>query len=349
MRRSWLALLILFVSAPAAAQDQYVTGGVRAGGEYDSNANRLEGDAAIPDYLARYFANLGLQARAGDDGVASLDVSHGGKFFAEEAAADTLLTQITLGYRHELTQHFGAWTSFDIKDRTERISIRDYNRGGVSGGLDLVAGDVFARVGAGWRYFAYKPSPEFSSSNIEGTTSVAWRFAQAWRASLGYTIAQRNFDTARLTVDPDDAVGISAVSEQEREDLFHLGRLSFDFRGPVIAQAAYVLAINRSNSFGQGLTRHALELTVTAELFWQLLGSIHVELQRTNYADPVLVDASFIIDEDNRNAVIASVARPFADDWEVEIRYALYLQEFGVGSDYSRQTLLLAVGYFFDS
>lgn len=342
-------MLVLVAATPAVAQDQYVAGGVRAGAEYDTNANRLEGDASVPDFLARYFASLGLQARAGDDGAVSLDVSHGGKFFVDQASADTLLTQLTLGYRHKLAERVGAWTAFDVKDRTERISVRDYNRGGLTGGLDLSVGDVFARAGVGWRYFAYKPSPEFSSSNLEGSLNLSWSFATPWRAGLAYTVARRSFDTARLVVDPGDEVGIVPVADDEREDLFHLGRFSVDYRGPVIAQAAYVLAINRSNSFGQGLTRHSLELTVTSELFWQLLGSLHLELQRTAYADPVLIDASFIIDEDNRNAVVASLARPIAEDWEVEIRYALYLQEFGVGSDYSRQTLLLAVGFLFDS
>ncbi len=344
-----LVLLCCFASANASAQDQYVAGGVRAGAEFDSNANRLEGEQARADFLARYFANVALQGRAGSRGSVTFDVNHGGKFFAEQADADTLLTQVALGYRHRLTSNVGAWTQFDIKDRTERISIRDYNRGGLAGGLDLSIGDVFARAGAGWRYFAYKPSPEFSSSNVEGQASVGWQFAERWQASLGYTFAHRDFDTPRLTVDSSDSTSIASVAAEERSDRFHFGQLSVAFRGPVIAQATYALAINTSNSFGQGLTRHILDLTITSELFWDLLASARLELQRTSYADPVLIDASFIIDEDNRNAIVASLARPFLGDWEVELRYSVYLQEFGVGSDYSRQTVLLAVGYLFDT
>jgi hypothetical protein len=331
----------------ATAQDQFVSGGVRAGAEFDTNANRLEGDDADADGLARYFATLALQARAGQRGALSLDVNHGGKFFVEQVEADTLLTQITLGYRHRLGGGFGAWTNFDIRDRTERVSLRDYNRGGLAGGLEATFGDVFGRVGAGWRYFAYKPSPEFSSSNIEGTMNAGWRFHPRWMATVGYTLAQRDFDTPRLIVDPEDDVGI-VETDTEREDLFHFAQVGAEYRGVVIAQAQYALAINRSNSFGQALTRHALEFTLTAGLFWELLASAQLGLQRTSYADPVLIDASFIIDEDNRNALIASLARPFLDNWEVEVRYALYLQEFGVGSDYSRQTVMLAVGYLFD-
>ena len=78
-------------------------------------------------------------------------------------------------------------------------------------------------------------------------------------------------------------------------------------------------------------------------------GIKHVELQRTFYDNPLLLDASLQVDEDNRNALIVSLARTLGQSWEIEGRYSLYVQEFGNASDYRRQTIFLALGYIFDN
>jgi len=115
-----------------------------------------------------------------------------------------------------------------------------------------------------------------------------------------------------------------------------------------VGELSYGYSVNTSNSFGQGLRRHAVNLTLTAPLPWRLFASLHVELQRTTYDDPVRIDATFLVDEDNRNAGVLSLVRAIGENWEIETRYSLYLQEFGVGSDYSRQTFFLAGAYVFD-
>ena len=70
------------------------------------------------------------------------------------------------------------------------------------------------------------------------------------------------------------------------------------------------------------------------------------QVVETVIADGVLT--ATLCDEENRNAGVLSLVRSFGEHWEVEARYSLYLQEFGVGSDYQRQTLLLAAAYVFD-
>ena len=359
-------LVVLLTGATTARADegQRVAGTLRVGVEYDDNALRLEGERARADAVARYFASLGIITPGIADGIASLDLDHGGKFFVREAGADTLLTQLQLAYQQPLAEHVGAFFALEMKDRTERVSQRDYNRGGLGAGIDLFAGPVFARIGGAWRYFAYKPNPESSSSNLEGSLRLRYAIRPDLFLSAGYTIARRGFDTAPLVLEAEDeasVASVSAVATGTREDTFHVGSVGVGYRGPVVVDASYGYAINTSNSYGQGLTRHGLDLTATLPLFWDLFASAHVELQRTAYDDPVLIDASFIVDEDNRNAFVASLARPlfagwagewaegWGEDWEVELRYSLYGQEFGVGSDYRRQTLLLALGYLFDT
>ena len=339
---SFVCPLVLFF-APAFAEGR-VTGSVRAGAEWDDNALRTENQDPVSDVLARYIAALTLQYPGADRSVVVFDLTHGGKFFATQPEADTLLTQVYLGYQHRLTEMMGIYIQLDVKDRTERESHRDYNRGGIGAGADFFAGDFSLRVGGAARYFAFKPSPDASSSNVEASSRLRWDFASSAYASVNYTYARRSFETSRFVLND---TGIDEDPSSLRADAFHVAGVSVGWKGPAVLEASYVYSVNTSNSYGQNLRRHGADLTATAALPWQLFVSGHLELQRTTYEDPVLIDASFLVDEDNRNSLVGSVARALGDSWEVELRYSLYLQEFGVGSDYQRQTLMLATGYLF--
>lgn len=342
-----VSLVCILVAAPVAAQDSSVRGSVRAGMEYDDNAFRTEGEGVVEDFLARYFTALTLASRVMTRGAVVADIKHGGKFFVEEGDADTLLTQVYLSYQHRLTKPFGTYVAVDLKDRTERLSVRDYNRGGIGAGFDFYLGPVSIRTGGALRYFAFKPNPESSSSNYEGSFRLQWDLNDSFDTSVGYTYASRAFDTVRFELD-ESTNRIFEDPSEERSDAFHVATAGVGFRGPVVVEFLYSLLINRSNSYGQNLIRHSGEVTVTAPLPAQFFVSAHIELQRTRYDDPVLLDASFQVDEDNRNGLVLSLARTFGESWEVEARYSLYLQEFGVGSNYRRQTFLSAIAYLFE-
>ncbi len=332
----------------ATDPDRRVRGSLRAGTEYDDNVFRAEGDEKEGGFLSRYFATLDLAAHGPAASVGSLSISHGGKFFFvdEQGVADTLLTQIAVGYRQRLVQPLALWASANMKDRTERVSLRDYNLGGAGGGIEFYVGPITARLGAAWRYFAFKPNSESSSSNGEALGVLRWEIIESFDASLGYTLARRSFDTDRYRLEGEE---IAAVADDPRRDAYHVGFVALSFTGPVVAETRYSYALNASNSYGQDLVRHSFDLTVTAPLPWRLFASGHVELQRTTYQDAVLRDATFQIDEDNRNAFVASLARALGENWEVEGRYSLYLQEFGVDDEsYRRMTFMLAAGYVFD-
>lgn len=331
----------LFAWTSAAHAD--VSGSVRTGLEWDDNALRVEGAEAVDDFLARYFTTLTLQYPVVPRSAVVVDVSHGGKFFLSQADADTLLTQAYVGYQQRVVDVFGVYAQLDLKDRTERISRRDYIRTGIGAGVDVFVGPASVRAGLATRYFAFKPAADASSSNVEASSRARWDFPHAIYASAGYTYAQRVFQTNRYVLDGDEIVLDSAP----RSDAYHVFSVSAGWRGPVVVDATYQYALNDSNSYGQNLRRHAADLTATAALPWSLFLSGHLELQRTTYDDAVLIDADFLVDEDNRNSIVGSLARGIGDAIEVELRYALYLQEFGVGSDYSRQTVMLAVGYLF--
>lgn len=312
--------------------------------EWDDNALRTEGAAAVSDVLARYFSALTLQHPVVERSALVLDIAHGGKFFLNEAEADTLLTQVFLGYQQRFDDHFGLYAQLDVKDRTERISRRDYIRAGGGAGFDVFLGPVALRGGLATRFFAFKPSADASSSNVEAQGRVKWDIDGAFYTAMSYTYARRSFETSRFVL---DAGAVTEDPSTERGDDFDVVSMTLGWRGRAVLEASYAYSVNASNSYGQNLRRHSADLTATAPLPWSLFVSTHLELQRTTYEDPVLIDADFLVDEDNRNSVVASVARGFGDAFELELRYSLYLQEFGVGSDYRRQTLMLAAGYLF--
>ena len=353
-----LALALAWLwAAPAEAEEldgeRELAASVRAGMEYDSNALRVEEDPTA-DVLARYFATLDLGLRPSPGRVVALGVRQGGKIFAEANGADTLLGQLVLSLHQRLGEGGSLRLGLDLKDRTERLSLRDYTAGGATLALGwAVSESLRLQAQGGWRYFAFKPDPDASSHGPVAGLEARLALGETVLASLGYTYSRRLFDTRRF--EATDRLGTLRPDAVElREDDFHGLSMGLVWRGPLIVEGTYRFGLNASNSYGQRLVRHGVELTLTAPLVLGAFVSAHGELQRTNYEDPIVIDANFNIDEDNRNSLIVSLARPLFERWEVEARYSLYTQEFGAADgggrdeDYLRQTFLLATAYLFD-
>lgn len=343
------AALIVAPNTAWAQEPLEVGAQVRAGVEYDDNALRLPADSAPGgDALARYFFSLDASS-----GAVAFALRQGGKIFTSASAADTLLTQATLSYARRVGS-LGLALSLDLKDRTERVPTLDYTRGGATARL---AGRPLERLGlavsSGWRFFAYKPNSATSSSGPFAAVSASLGLTESVSASLGYSVFSRGFESPTFErIDGGSSSSTDTFTlvqgDALRSDLFHVARASVGWSGPVVLDAGYTLSLNRSNSYGQELVRHTVDASLTAPLPLDLFVSLRGQLQRTGYDDPVLLDANFGIDEDNRNALVVSLSRALTDAWDLELRYSFYTQEFGVGSDYRRQTILFALGYTYD-
>lgn len=341
---------------PRSERDRGFSGTIRTGLEYDTNVHRTGLDRSVGDVLTRYFAVLEGKLPATDQGRLALDLRHGGKLFAREHASDTLLTQARLQYRHRLGRHAYAMFDASTKDRLERrgggadVPHQDYNRGGGAVGAGVTAGPVEGYLRTGWRYFAFRPNPASSNHGPQGTLGLSVGILEQLRARAQYTFAYRNFRAIRFVrreVGEGDPVVRRDRSGALRTDRLHIGRIGGSFRGPFILDLHYQLLRNSSNSYGQGMTRHGVELRGTAPLPWKLYLSGELQVQRTNYEDPLFLSADLEVDEDNRNSAVVSLARVFGDHWELEAQYRLFIEEFGASSDYRRQTASLGVGYVF--
>lgn len=335
-----------------------VSGTFRLGAEYDSNALRRElgetgetGESGegrrLGDGLGRYFLSVDGDMEAGRGSRVHLSLQQGGKLFWSDSEADALLTEVDLGWTHRLGRGLQLSLSAGVKDRLERESRQDYNRGGARVGLAGRAGPVFGRVEGGWQYFAFRPNPASSSHGPLGSATAGVQVADPVRLRAQYTIAHRMFESIRFVLNPEAEVVQRDRSGTQRRDLLHVLRMGGIYRGPLIVEAAYLLLLNRSNSYGQAMTRHGVELDATAPLPWRLYLSVRGRLQWTFYEQPIFLSADFRVDEDNRNALTVSLTRVIGEHWEIEGRYRLFIEEFGAGSDYRRQTGFLGVGYVF--
>lgn len=347
--RTLTATLLVSSACPSIAHAQessrQLTGSLRAGAEYDDNVDRRAGDDARADFLTRYFANIDAQLNTPDT-RAFLTLSQGGKLFANERDADTLLTQIGLSVRRWLIGPLELGLSADLKDRSEHTSRQDYLRGGSAAAIAIATNSVVLEAQAGWRHFIYKPNANANSRGPSAAASLTATLPANLNATLSYTWLARDFNIPVFIQDP---FGLLVLGSDNRQDRFHTGALKLRWRGIALVNTGYTFSTNRSNSYGQNLTRHTIGAKVTAPLPLGFLLSINGQLQRTRYEDPIELDANFSVDEDNRNALTLSLSRPLGDAWDAELRYSLYTQEFGVGDDYSRQTMMLAIGYSFDT
>ncbi len=341
-----LAALMVAPAGALAQQENRAQAQARVGLERDDNALREATAQPESDWLTRYLIGLEGGYRVSPRQHVVAELSHGGKLFARVRDADALVTLANVAWRASLSEDARAGLVVDLKDRSERLSLFDYQRLSVSAQLSHRLGPLELGAGAGWGVFSFKPNPAVSSA---GPSVEAWARAPLpaqLSLSLGYYLTQRRFRLGRFALDEQEQIVIDPTTL--RRDLFHQGRLGVSWRGPVILDAAYALSLNSSNAYGQDLLRHSGQLTLTAPLPGQLLLSAQLELLRTRYDDPVLSDANFLLDEENRNALVAALSWPFWEGWDVEARYSLYRQEFGGPQGYRRQTLSLAMGYVWD-
>ena len=354
-------------SAPAVRQraevregkedDSPIDGTLRTGVEFDSNARRTSVEEARGDGLTRYFAALRGEYGGEGDSQLSFGLRHGGKLFFNERGSDALLTRLGLQYRHRLNGSLYGVFRADMKDRQERtggpgaeIPHQDYNRGGAEAGVGLGIGRFHPRLSVGWRYFAFRPNPASSSHGPQASAALSYQLHRNVRLQANYTFSDRHFDAIRFirrTNESGEPVVQRDRDETLRTDALHLVRIGGSYRDEFILQLHYLLLRNLSNSYGQAMTRHGVELDATIPLWWRLYLSTKLQLQRTNYEDPLFLSADLRVDEENRNSVVASLTRVVGEHWEVEARYRLFIEEFGAASDYRRQTGFMGVGYVF--
>jgi hypothetical protein len=358
----WAVVLGALVATAAHADPEW-TLQLEAGSELDTNVHRTATDTApaLTAVDGRIGARLGLRARPGADGVLGLQAVAAAKAFVGADASTEDVAMVAADARYDLA----------LGDLAPGLRLSYYDADDEGGsGLAVRTNDAAAALtlrtdgpilgaSAGYRYFAYKPdaSFDFRGGHIGVTAAQRLRPGDAtWRldATLAYSAGLRGYDAPALAnvCAPSTQVTPSCLVATgfARSDLFHDAAIEVVYTGGVILGARYGLQLNDSNSFGQSLVRHRLELSVTADLVLGLVLTAKGVLQLDQYLDALLLGGdvgTFVsVEDEARNGVILHLTRELDDAWLVEARYAFYANAFASQAvAYQRQTAYLGVVY----
>jgi hypothetical protein len=150
---------------------------------------------------------------------------------------------------------------------------------------------------------------------------------------------------------------MATATPVQRADTFIVGHLDLTRVGAFLAGAGYALHVNRSNSYGESLTRHVVTLRLATSLPLGCYLAARAELIFAHYLEPVAIGRVsttgrlLSIDDENRSSLRVDLSRALAQRWLLLARYTIYANEIGVSSAvarYHRQTALLSIAFTFE-
>ncbi len=243
---------------------------------------------------------------------------------------------------------------------------RTFTNAGADGLLALSKGDGRSLTLAfGGRRFTYKPCEKFDwygpSANLRLDLTL-WEAAGGTRslelAAFGAVEARTYNDVAlanacadnQMPERPDDC---SAATSLTRHDRYQRVGAELTWVGRVVAAVGYQLAVTDTNSYGQSLVRHRVNLAATTALPWSLYATALVTLQYDVYLDGLIVAKDLqnqtfgTLDDENRSSVQLRIARQLTKAWALESRLA-YWRNLGGGDNASFRRSLLYIGAVFN-
>ncbi|HME92096.1 MAG TPA: hypothetical protein VKE49_11780, partial [Myxococcaceae bacterium] len=123
---------------------------------------------------------------------------------------------------------------------------------------------------------------------------------------------------------PDPRLDPPSTPEQ-RQDVAFLAGASYSYRGPVVFTASYVYGQASSNSFGESLYRHRINVSAAVRLPFELTLLGQAALQITRYPDgPYPTPDIILIEDDNHDSLSLKLLRPVSRHVDLELHYALY-------------------------
>lgn len=360
------ALVLLGFGAAARAQAPLGYGlRLEAGAEHDSNPARLEtvkvdgpiGGGVPGSSLARVVTTAELLARPGERQSLALSGGVAAKMFLREPARpeDVIVADARGSYAiglGEQTNLVLTGTYYDVFQRGETVrDARDFRSVTPALRLERALGAGRVLAGGGYRWFLFKPERNFDFSGpsaflgyrhawlaVPGETSADWEWG------VGASLEARRFAGPRC-------LGPGACPPPPplttRADRFLVAHTEITRTGDALLGAGVALHANRSNSFGETLTRLLVHARAVVLLPWELSLSARAELVATDYADPVPVGQAMTsgmlvsIEEEGRSTVRLELTRAAGTWAELGLRYTFYTNALRAAPiRYQRQTLL---------
>ena len=337
-------MLALSVPSLAFARAPSLKLQLELGPEYDTNLGRVNpgSEPIARGPLMRLTTTGQLAWRASDRSAVDL-AFRGGTRQALEAAerehdVTALLTQGQWAYRTRaravLSLAGDYYDSFEQHRPTPGATAadpptsrnRDFRSESTHAQL-LLAGSGNHRVmaRAGYRFFTYKPDPDFDFQGDEYSLDYMTRWEDEdaegdveaeYDLRLGYALARRRFagKVYANACAPSDTKCLPEQRPLGRADLLHMVSASASYTGPIKVSLDYAVSFNDSNSYGQSLLRHVGTLTITKDLPWQVFLTLRAQLQIFNYLDPLVVKQNLAgqlmsIEDESRNSLLVELER----------------------------------------
>ncbi len=379
----WLAATGVRVSPSAAGESLRYDVRAELGGEFDDNAHRAEivqGAENQPRVIASPLARAAIGGRLADvvarGQQVSVSATLAGKLFTSSDARteDVAIADSSARWRLQLGQRTGAalqalyYEAFQRQggDALAAAERRDFRSLTPALLVDRRLSDrVTLIAGAAYRWFVFKSDLDFDFRAPGGSLDLRWfrdgsEDADAegngggadWEAGAGASLEVRGFEGAALP-----ATGTVTAATARRSDTFVLGHVEVTRVGALLAGAGYALQINRSNSYGETLTRHIAALRMAAALPFSLYLAARAEVIFAHYREPVAVGRAMTtgqllsIDDENRSSLRVDLSRTLSPRWLLLARYTIYANEIGVSSavaNYRRQTAMLSIAFTFE-
>lgn len=376
-----LCIALLAGATEGMAQPSW-SGKVEAGSEYDSNIHRYEvapGSAEEPRGapVLRSGAQLNMRWSRTSAQRLLLTGTTSAKLYLSEQGQDENVVVTAADARYDWKP---SGREMLLSARLSYFDMVDYRLSGVAmltprhyatAGAELTAlllGSDEHQMGVhgGYRRFGYKPDERFDWSG--GALGSRYR-TTIWRGNpeeeldaasldirLSYELQRRSYrDNAlsnRCFEGGDGLVRCDPEPNTQRRDLYHVAAAELVYTGDRVYSARYQLDVSDSNSFGQSLARHRVELGLTAALPARLVASLKAALQLELFFDSLQgqfamqpIDST-ILDSESRNAVALYLSRDIGEQWAFEVQYAFYSNAFSASElRYRRQTMYLGFVY----
>ena len=341
MRLTALALVLL--ASLAQAVELNGNGRVWAGPGLDTNPSRgfiSSGTDGLVYGLAELTGSADFERVAL---VATYDIAV--RKFVTQPEADTVIQNARLDGTVPLGKAFAVGVSGHARDR--RGADRDYTDLLGEGVVDFMPDQaVGVRLRVGAHRFIYWPNFQYSFSGPDGTLLGRYRFNRRHSVSFFGSVNPRTYNalTHEIADDPMPAPRVT-----RRDAVFQVGA-SYTYRGPFHLTLGYSYFDQTSNSHGESLRRHRLSATYATKLPFELTLLATTALQLMLYPDGIYLSTDILLldDDENSSSVTLKLVRPISKHFELDVRYALYVNLLPQSNLlYLRQVASVGVSFLF--
>jgi hypothetical protein len=349
------------------------------GVEVDTNVHRSEvvGGVADPPIVASPLERLVLAGTLSDEVAPgqsiALAATAAAKVFDRPSVAEenVVVAQSAAAWRSALGARARAVASgayYEAFQRTSPVPSEDALRRdfrSLTPALQLgwlATPTVDVTVGASYRWLVFKSDRDFDFHGPATAMDVRWASQREsgpeWETGVGVSAEHRNFGGLAM-VGGCGPMMTPCPGTADRVDDLYIAHLEVTRTAGLLLGLGYALQYNRSNSFGETVTRHLATLRAAAPLPFDATVAARAELLFAFYKDLVpLVSTDgcaatgcVSFDSESRSNVTVDVSRPLTDRLLLFARYTLYFTQLQFNAptgSYLRQTLLLSLSYTFE-